>query len=95
MLDSQLKEYVVFRVDRREGGLEIAGESALELEAVRFAGLLAETEGVLHAAEDLSYEVRTSRTGELVMVIGAGEARPMEEGVAYYPLEFPLCFAPA
>lgn len=92
MLDSLLKDYVVFRINRREGGFEITGDSVLGSEAIRFAELLAETEGTPHASEDLSYEVRTSRTGESVATISVKEARSIEKG-GVHPLEFPLCFA--
>lgn len=73
-----LKEYTVFRVDEQDGwSRELAGESDLEQEAVRFAGMLLFTE----AEEDVYYEVRLSRTGELVDLVDPGEGPcPFEEG---------------
>jgi hypothetical protein len=63
MLIEDLKEYVVVRVDERAGwSREIVGESALEGEAIRFAGELAE----LEVEGGVSYEVRASRGYALV-----------------------------
>lgn len=39
-----LKDFLVYRVSEADGHYEIAGESALEIEARRFAGLMAADE---------------------------------------------------
>ncbi len=70
MLVGDLKDYVVMRVDERAGwSREVAGESALEGEAIRFAGAL----DALEVEEGVSYEVRVSRGYALVYSTG-GEA---------------------
>ncbi len=70
MLVEDLEEYVVMRVDERAGwSREVAGESALEGEAIRFAGAL----DALEAEEGVFHEVRVSRGYALVYSTG-GEA---------------------
>lgn len=57
-----LKDYLIFRVDALEGCRELSGESALEAEAARYAGLMAVSEG----DADIHYEVRLAATGGLL-----------------------------
>lgn len=57
-----LKDYLIFRVDALEGCRELSDESALETEAVRYAGLVAAADG----DAGIHYEVRLAATGELV-----------------------------
>jgi len=64
VLDTQLKDYAVYRLDEREFHRELAGDSSLEGEAVRFAELLVEMEP--EVLSEISCEVRITATGELI-----------------------------
>jgi hypothetical protein len=79
VLIEDLKDYVVVRVDERAGwSRELYGESELEGEAIRFAGMLASFE----AEEDVCFEVRTSR-GYALVYSTAEEEQPLTlEGAA-------------
>ncbi len=79
MFIEDLKDYVVLRIDERSGwSREVAGESELEGEAIRFAGTLAGFE----SEEGVSFEVRTSRGYRLVYST-ADEEEPLTlEGAA-------------
>jgi hypothetical protein len=78
MLIEELKDYVVLRVDEKAGwSRELYGESDLEGEAIRFAGMLASFE----AKEGVSFEVRTSCG--YALVYSTAEEDPLAvEGVA-------------
>ncbi len=58
----QLEDYTVYRVDEKDCHDELAGESDIEAEAIRFADLLIETEPA--DLDAIRYEVRISATGE-------------------------------
>jgi hypothetical protein len=79
MLIDELKDYVVMRVDEKAGwSRELYGESDLEGEAIRFAGMLAGFE----AEEGVCFEVRTSR-GYTLVYSTAEEEQPLTlEGAA-------------
>lgn len=63
MLVEDLEDYLVVRVDERAGwSREVAGESVLEGEAIRFADALS----MLEVGEGVFYEVRASRGYALV-----------------------------
>ena len=70
---SSLAEFVIFRVDVRDGWRrELVAESQLELEACNCASLMAACE--LYPEEQIFYEVRLSSTGELLFATAAEEA---------------------
>ncbi len=95
MLESALKEYVVLRVDAGEGfHRELAAESAIEGEAIRVARMLSEAAVASSSLREqgVSYEVRLSRTGDLLDSFPVPGARYPEEDDERL-LEFPMCFA--
>lgn len=91
-----LKEYVVLRVDEGDGfHRELAAESAIEGEALRVGRMLSEEAAVSSSSiceRGVSYEVRLSRSGELLDSFPVPKARRPEEDDERL-LEFPMCFA--
>lgn len=55
------KDFLVYRVDE-EGHAEIAGESSLQIEARRFAGIMA----CFDTEESVHYEARRAASDELL-----------------------------
>ena len=56
------KEFLVYRVEAADGHVEIAGESSLETEARRFAGIMHHSE----PEEGVFYEVRGAVSDDLL-----------------------------
>lgn len=79
MIEGRLKDYLIYRHDERECHREIAGESDLESEAIRFAALLAQTEP--EELDGICYEVRLTATGELIEEARATRTKVGKEAV--------------
>lgn len=60
----RLKDFLVYRVNETDGHYEIAGESALEIEARRFAGLMA----AVGCAEDAGGHYEAWRVSDPVLL---------------------------
>lgn len=91
-----LKEYVVLRVDEGEGfHRELVAESAIEGEALRVGRMLSETAVASFFREErgISYEVRLSRSGELLDSFPVPGREYSDEADEGFPLEFPMRFA--
>lgn len=56
------KDFLIYRVEAENGHAEIAGESSLETEARRFAGIMYHSE----PEEGVCYEVRGAVSDELL-----------------------------
>lgn len=74
MIETQLRDYLVYRVDERDRHEEIAAESDLECEAIRFADLVIETEP--EGLDGIRYEVRITATGEPIHTTGSRRRGP-------------------